>query len=77
MVETMMSMSGVVDQLRKDNPGLRFAVNKNRNAVGYFSEGLGRWQVLLGLRLDGCWGRLPDILVDGKPLVSDWEEVEK
>jgi len=70
-----MNASAVVEQLKKDNPGLRFAVNKNRNAVAYWAEDLGRWQVLLCLRLDGSWGRLPDILVDGKTLIpdSDWD----
>ena len=65
----------IVKELQKDNPGLRFAVNKNRNAVAYWAENLKRWQVLLCLRLDGSWGRLPDILVDGKTLIpdSDWE----
>jgi hypothetical protein len=65
----------IVKELQKDNPGLRFAVNKKRNAVAYWAENLGRWQVLLCLRPDGSWGRLPDILVDGKPLIpdSDWD----
>jgi len=65
----------IVKELQKDNPALRFTANKKRNAVAYWAEDLGHWQVLLCLRLDGSWGRLPDILVDGKTLIpdSDWD----
>ena len=65
----------IVKELQKDNPALRFTANKKRNAVAYWAEDLGRWQVLLCLRPDGSWGRLPDILVDGKTLIpdSDWD----
>jgi hypothetical protein len=72
-----MDLEQILKGLRADNPGVRFAVNSKKNAIGYWANGLGRWQVLLGKMINGVWDRLPDILVDGKPLIpqEDWKEV--
>jgi len=68
-------LKGVMDR----NPTKRFATNPKKNAIAYWNESLGRWQILLGMLLNDEWSPIPELLVNGSPLIpqTDWVEVLK
>lgn len=74
-----MNAYDIIKTLQTNNPNKRFATNAKGNAIAYWSEELGRWQILLGQLIGGQWDRMPELLVNNKPLVpqEDWIETVK
>ena len=71
----MQTINEVAQKIQSSNPNIQLYWNIHRNAIGYWSKELGRVQVLVGKLLDGHWGTLPEILIDGEPMIpaKDWE----
>jgi len=53
-------------------PTARFAISKCRTAVAVWHEGA--WVMFAGLLLNGNWGKIGNLIVDGKPVIADWTE---
>jgi hypothetical protein len=72
-----MDSQKLIKWLKDHNAGIRVAINKKRNAIGYWSKTLDRWQILYGMLLTNEWVNMPELLIGGKPLIAqeDWEEV--
>ena len=60
------------------NPGKRFALNAQKNALAVWSDRLGRWYQVAALAITGEWVSLPyQFLVNGKPIPQQWAEIER
>lgn len=59
---------------RKEKPTVRYVTNRKRTAIGAWSETKKRYTAVAGLLLTGQWITMGDLLVDGQPCVSDWDE---
>ena len=67
----------IANIIQKQNPDLQLFVNTGRNAIGYWSDGLNRVQVLVSEVLGGGWAAMPEILVNGVPCFApeDWAPI--
>lgn len=67
----------LTNTLQAKNPNIQFYWNKKRNAIGYWSRGLNRVQVLMSEVLGGNWAPMPDLLINGESCFKpeDWEPV--
>lgn len=74
-----MDINKVISDLQKLNPTKRFATNAKMNAIGYWNTELNRWQLLLGKIINGDWAQMPELFVNGNPLIAeeDWIEILK
>lgn len=88
----MKTASEFLADLRRDNPTRRFAASRSGAAIGVWEDSMSRFRILAGLLLGcqcmapynggkcQCrtqgWAAMPELLIDGKPLVaeSDWVE---
>lgn len=59
---------------RKEKPTVRYVTNYKRNAIGAWSEEKQRFTTVAGLLLTGTWVEMGDLLIDGTPCISDWDE---
>lgn len=59
---------------RQERPTVRYVTNRKRNAIGAWSEEQQRFTTVAGLLLTGAWAEMGDLLIDGKPCISDWDE---
>lgn len=67
----------VVAALIPDNPGRRFAVSQSDSVIGVWVEDAGRFVIIASKTiLNDDWYECPDMLVNGKPAVSDWIEIQ-
>jgi hypothetical protein len=76
----VLSARELIAQLKRDNPDKRFATNAGttsyhaESSIAVWSEE--QWVMLLGRIIGtGGWFRCPNLLVNGKPCVTDWVEV--
>lgn len=53
-------------------PGVRYAISQSRTAVAVWHNE--QWVMFAGKLLTGHWGHVPNLLVNGSPVVSDWTE---
>lgn len=74
-----MNAFDIIKTLQKNNPTKKFATNPKANAIAYYNETLERWQILLGQLIGGEWDRMPELMVNNKPLIpqEDWIEAVK
>ena len=59
---------------RQEKPHVRYVTNKKRNAIGAWSTEKQRYTPVAGLLLTGQWVEMGDLLIDGVPCISDWDE---
>jgi hypothetical protein len=70
-----MTTAQVLAELRRARPNIRYAANKNDNAIAAWIEG--RWIAIVSQLISGGWSSVPqEILVNGEPLYKqdDWVE---
>jgi len=69
-----MTATQLLEIARKEKPTVRYVTNRKRNAIGAWSETMKRYTVVAGLLLTGQWVTIGDLLIDGQPCISDWDE---
>ena len=71
-----MDAETLVNSMRRQNDGHRFARSRSGNVVGYLDVSSARFVPYLGRLLTGGWAPCPAVLVNGAPLVApaDWIE---
>ena len=72
----MKTKKELIEDLQKNNPGLRVA--ETENAIGYYCECLNMHMIIYGQLITGEWVNMPMLLVDGKPAIpeEDWKAVD-
>lgn len=59
---------------RKGRPNVKYALDKKRQAIGAWSDSLGRYVQVAGLLINGEWASLPfEVLVNGQPVQHEWD----
>ncbi|MGC4052893.1 MAG: hypothetical protein QM757_26495 [Paludibaculum sp.] len=75
-----MTARELISKIAPNNPGKRWAVNQG--TTSYEAESSiavwhnGEWVLVLGKVISGGWAQIPNLLINGKPAVSDWVEVQ-
>ena len=72
-----MTAEQVLEQARKQKPGVRFARYRSGSAIGAWDDAQGRFVPVAEATLDGRWCRMPfEVLVNGQSLYDpdDWVE---
>ncbi len=60
----------------KAKPHIRYAYDKNDNAVGAYDSEVGRFVCVAGKLLTGEWAHMPtEPLINGEPTKREWIEV--
>lgn len=68
----------IITQAYETQPHIRLAVSKSGDTIGSWSEEKNRFVVVAGRYITGEWVSLPyELLVNGKPLVTEWAEVPR
>lgn len=73
-----MTQQEVLESLQHDNPNHRFALSDDGQAIGVWSDYLGRFRMLVGEAVNGMWVHLPhEFLINGRPPYApeQWIEV--
>lgn len=60
---------------RAERPTVRYALSTKWNAIGAWSQELGRFVTVAAETIDGKWASMPyELLVNGKPIPTEWQE---
>lgn len=73
-----LSARGLAARAVAQNPSKRFAVGRRAGDVEFtalaYWDGAA-WIMFAGLLIDKTWGRIPNLCVNGRPVVDEWEAV--
>jgi hypothetical protein len=59
---------------RSENPSVKYVTNAKRTAIGAWSADRNRYTPVAGLLLTGQWVEMGDLLINGTPCITDWDE---
>ena len=70
-----MTATELVQKIRADRPDLRLAIGGESGDTALAAWKDGQWIMFAGLMLTGDWASIGNLIIDGKPVVSNWREV--